>query len=195
MNAPRRFLGLGVAAALFVGACSSADATPVPPTPAPATPAPASSAPAAPPSSGASASGSAASEGSSIGTMSTSLGTVLTGSDGRTLYLHTGDSANTSTCTGGCIAAWPPVTLAAGQQPTAGSGVMGKLATFTAPDGSAWVTYNQLPLYTWQGDAKPGDVTGQGKAGFTVALAAAAAPAAPAASQPAASASSNGYGY
>jgi predicted lipoprotein with Yx(FWY)xxD motif len=163
---------------------------------APATAAPASAAPAtAAPSAATTAAPSAASEGSKIDEASTSLGNVLVGTDGRTLYLHAGDSPNTSTCSGGCLAAWPPVTIAAGMMPVAGTGVMGKLATFTGPDGATWVTYNQLPLYLWKGDAKPGDVTGQGKAGFSVALAAGTSGgSAPAASAPAPSASS-GYGY
>jgi hypothetical protein len=32
-----------------------------------------------------------------------------------------------------------------------------------------WVTYAGLPLYGWQGDTKPGDATGQGVEGFSVA--------------------------
>src|SRR6478736_5893477 len=43
------------------------------------------------------------------------FGQVLTGPDGRTLYTHAGDSMNASTCTGACIAAWPPLTVPAGQ--------------------------------------------------------------------------------
>src|SRR6516162_1881952 len=60
-----------------------------------------------------------------------SFGSVLTGPDGRTLYTHNGDSMNTSTCTGGCLSEWPPLTIPAGQQVAAGSGVTGSLATFT----------------------------------------------------------------
>jgi predicted lipoprotein with Yx(FWY)xxD motif len=97
------------------------------------------------------------------------LGTILTGPDGRTLYTHAGDSTDTSTCTGACLSAWPPLTIAAGQQVTAGSGVTGTLASFARADGSLWVTYGGMPLYYWQGDAKPGDVTGQGVDEFAVA--------------------------
>jgi predicted lipoprotein with Yx(FWY)xxD motif len=105
------------------------------------------------------------------------LGTILTGPDGRTLYTHAGDTMNTSTCTGSCLTAWPPLTMAAGQQATAGSGVTGALGSFAQADGTLWVTYGGLPLYYWQGDAKAGDATGQGVAGFTVALASGSAPA------------------
>jgi predicted lipoprotein with Yx(FWY)xxD motif len=102
-------------------------------------------------------------------TSSGDLGTFLTGPDGKTLYIHAGDSASTSTCTGACLTAWPPLTVAVGQQPTAAEGVTGQLGTFAGPDGTKWVTYNGLPLYYWQGDTKSGDATGQGVNGFSVA--------------------------
>jgi len=118
--------------------------------------------------------GSPSSAGSvTVGTASSGgLGPFLTGPDGKTLYIHAGDSANTSSCTGSCLAAWPALTVASGQQPAAGSGVTGQLGTFSRSDGGGTqVTYNGLPLYYWQGDTKAGDVTGQNISGFTVALA------------------------
>jgi predicted lipoprotein with Yx(FWY)xxD motif len=99
----------------------------------------------------------------------TSLGPVLTGPNGLTLYTHTGDTATSSTCTGSCATAWPPLTVAAGAMASAGTGVTGTLATLTRADGSIQVTYNGQPLYGWKNDAKPGDVTGQGVGGFSVA--------------------------
>lgn len=125
-----------------------------------------------------------------VGSASSSLGTYLTGPSGKTLYTHAGDSMNTSTCTGQCLTAWPALTVAAGQQPAAGSGVTGTLGTFSRSDGGLQVTYNGLPLYYWQGDTKAGDTTGQGVAGFTVALVAGAT-----SGTPAASASSSARGY
>jgi predicted lipoprotein with Yx(FWY)xxD motif len=99
----------------------------------------------------------------------TTLGPVLTGPNGLTLYTHTGDTATTSTCTGTCAANWPPLTVAAGDQATGGAGVTGTFAMLTRDDGTTQVTYNGLALYGWKNDAAPGDVTGQGIAGFTVA--------------------------
>jgi len=125
-----------------------------------------------------------------VGSANSNLGTFLTGPNGKTLYTHAGDSMNTSTCTGGCLTAWPALTVASGQQPTAGSGVTGTLGTFSRSDGSMQVTYNGLPLYYWQGDTKAGDTTGQGVSGFTVALVAGSA-----SGTPAASASSSARGY
>ena len=121
------------------------------------------------------------------------FGTVLVGPDGRTLYTHAGDSANASTCTGSCLTEWPPLTIASGDAATAGSGVTGAVGSFMAPDGSKWVTYGGMPLYYWVGDAKPGDVTGQGIDGFAVvsATGTAAAPT----NAPAAPPSTGGYSY
>jgi len=117
---------------------------------------------------------------------SAKLGTFLTGPTGLTLYTHTGDSPNTSTCSGSCLSAWPALTVPAGQSPVAGPGVTGHLGTFSRSDGTTQVTYNGLPLYYWQGDAKPGDATGQGVGGFSVATVAGSSPAPSAA---------GGYGY
>jgi len=98
---------------------------------------------------------------------SSNFGMVLTGPNGRTLYTHAGDSATSSTCTGGCATAWPPLSTTG--QPTAGAGVTGQLGTLTRADGTTQVTYNGMPLYYWQGDTKPGDVTGNGVDAFAVA--------------------------
>src|SRR4029077_329573 len=104
-----------------------------------------------------------------VGTASTSLGTVLVGPTGLTLYTHAGDTSTTSTCTGGCATAWPPLTIPGGQKPTARPRVIGRLGTLVRTEGTTQVTYNGLPHYGWQEDQKPGDVTGQGVAGFSVA--------------------------
>ncbi len=131
---------------------------------------------------------------------SPSFGTVLTGPNGMTLYTHAGDTATSSTCTGACATAWPP--LQTKGQPTAGSGVTGKLGSLTRPDGTTQVTYGGMPLYYWQGDTKAGDATGNGVEGFSIATvsgsaaapkASAAAP--PASAVPAAPSSGGKYGY
>ena len=84
---------------------------------------------------------SASSAGSvTVGTASSNLGTFLTGPNGKTLYTHAGDSTNTSTCSGGCLTAWPALTVASGQHPTAGSGVTGTLGTFSRSDGGSVAT-------------------------------------------------------
>lgn len=168
----RVFGGL-IAIAFVAAACSSA-ATTVPPTAAPASVAPpptsaqASAAPAsAAPASAAPAS--AASTGVVVSMATTGLGPVLVGPNGLTLYTKSGDTATSSTCTGGCASAWPPLTVPAGLAATAGAGVSGKFGTLTRADGTLQVTYNGLPLYGWMNDHAAGDTTGQGINGFSVA--------------------------
>ena len=105
---------------------------------------------------------------------SPSFGMVLTGPNGMTLYTHAGDTATSSTCTGACATAWPP--LETKGQPTAQPGLTGKLGTLTRPDGATQVTYGGLPLYYWQGDTKAGDATGDGVEGFSIATVGGSAP-------------------
>ncbi len=146
---------------------------------------------ASPTSSGGGASSAA---GVAIGSASSaSFGTVLTGPTGMTLYTHAGDSATSSTCTGGCATAWPP--LATTGQPTAGAGVSGQLGTLTRADGTTQVTYGGLPLYYWQGDTKAGDVTGNGVNGFAVATVSGAGPSPSASGAAPAPSSSGKSGY
>ncbi|MBP2707525.1 hypothetical protein JOL79_27450 [Microbispora sp. RL4-1S] len=100
-----------------------------------------------------------------IDAANTSLGSVLTGVDGRTVYLFTADKNGQSACNAACAAAWPPVlTMGA---PQAGAGVKGALlGTLKRQDGGTQVTYNRHPLYYFAKDQKAGDVTGQGVKDF-----------------------------
>ena len=158
-GAARGAAGL-IIVAVLAAACSSAATTA--PTQAPSQ-APVASA--APSTAAGSPAASTAAGGTVVTTATTSLGPVLVGPNGLTLYTHAGDSATASTCTGGCAAAWPPLVGPA----TGGAGVSGTFATLTRDDGSVQATYNGLPLYGWKNDTKPGDVTGQGVNGFSVA--------------------------
>ena len=98
------------------------------------------------------------------------LGKVLTDTKGISLYIYSKDVAGSgqSAVSGGLLAAWPALTLASGA-PAGGTGVSGALSLITRGDGTKQVTYKGLPLYYWQGDKAPGDVSGQGIAGFAVA--------------------------
>jgi predicted lipoprotein with Yx(FWY)xxD motif len=93
--------------------------------------------------------------------------TVLTDSQGLTLYYRTTESSTKVTCTGTCAASWPPVLLATGT-PTGSASVTGTLTVFAGPNGSQ-VLYNGHPLYRWVKDTAPGQATGQGIGGFVVA--------------------------
>src|SRR5512147_1219284 len=106
---------------------------------------------AAAPSTGSGAPEASASAGATVTASSSStFGMILAGANGMTLYTYSGDSAGTSACTGGCATAWPPLTLPAGQQPSARSGVAGTLTTLTRADGTTQVAYDGRPLYYWQ---------------------------------------------
>jgi predicted lipoprotein with Yx(FWY)xxD motif len=96
-----------------------------------------------------------------VATRKTDLGTILVNSSGRTLYLFAKDKGDKSTCSGACASAWPPLTSAAKPKPANGVAAA-KLATSGRGDGTKEVTYNGHPLYTYAGDAAPGDTTGQG---------------------------------
>jgi predicted lipoprotein with Yx(FWY)xxD motif len=115
------------------------------------------------------------------------LGNIFTDAKGMTVYAFMKDTANTSNCTGGCLAAWPPV-VASGTAALP-DGVAGTLGTLTRSDGTVQVTYNTMPIYYFAKDKAPGDTTGQGVGGIwfvvppgatfgTLAPAGAAAPAA-----------------
>jgi predicted lipoprotein with Yx(FWY)xxD motif len=87
------------------------------------------------------------------------LGTVLVNSRGLTLYMFKPDRQKRVTCKGQCAVIWPPLRVKKGQRPTAGGAAKKKLLGL---DGRV-VTYNHWPLYTYIGDRKPGQATGQAK--------------------------------
>jgi predicted lipoprotein with Yx(FWY)xxD motif len=106
-------------------------------------------------------SGSATARTATVSTRSTKLGTVLVDGQGRTLYLFEKDKGTASSCTGACASVWPPLTTSG--KDLAGRGVSaGKLGSVKRADGKTAVTYAGHPLYSYAGDAKPGDTKGQG---------------------------------
>jgi predicted lipoprotein with Yx(FWY)xxD motif len=93
------------------------------------------------------------------------LGQVLTDADGKTLYRFEKDTAHPpkSTCDGDCATAWPPL-LATGAVDV--QGVDPKLVgTVTRTDGSAQITVNGWPVYTYGKDTAAGEAKGQGVGG------------------------------
>lgn len=87
-------------------------------------------------------------------------GVILTDGEGTTLYRFTRDEDGQSTCYDDCAEAWPPLTV--DDSPTIPEGLPGEFATTERDDGSMQVTYNGMPLYYFQNDEEPGDVSGQG---------------------------------
>jgi predicted lipoprotein with Yx(FWY)xxD motif len=94
-----------------------------------------------------------------------SLGTILADGEGKTVYLFEKDKGTTSTCSGACASAWPPVTTDGA--PKAGGGVQtAMLTTSKRSDGTTQVVYGGHPLYYFVRDADSGDAYGQGIDGF-----------------------------
>jgi predicted lipoprotein with Yx(FWY)xxD motif len=133
---------------------------------------------------------------------------VLATADGRTLY-ESAQEHGTVLCTSSAYTAiWVPLTVAAGQSPTAPSQVAGTLGTIMRPDGTAQVALDGKPHYTFSVDQGAGQLKGDGAhhnfdgTDFTWQAATATGGAAPAPSAPAPSApasspvgSSGGYTY
>ena len=107
----------------------------------------------------------AASSKATLSVVTTSLGSVVAGPDGRTVYMFAKDTKGSgkSSCSGPCLAAWPPVT-ATGTPKT--PGITGTVGTITTADGKKQVTLGGWPLYYFAGDSSAGDVSGQGVNGF-----------------------------
>jgi predicted lipoprotein with Yx(FWY)xxD motif len=96
-----------------------------------------------------------------LSAQATSLGTILVGGNGRTLYEFANDTGGTSTCAGACAANWPFLPAPA-SLPASVPGVTGKLGATTRSDGARQLTVAGHPLYTFVGDSTAGQTNGQG---------------------------------
>jgi predicted lipoprotein with Yx(FWY)xxD motif len=96
-----------------------------------------------------------------LATTSTSLGTILTDSAGKSLYGFAADTKGVSNCSGQCATYWPPV-LVTGSIPKDPQGATAKLGELTRDDGTKQLTVNDMPMYTYVGDSGKGDTNGQG---------------------------------
>lgn len=100
----------------------------------------------------------------------TTLGSIIADSDGKTLYMYTKDTKDTSACYGACATNWPPLLA---DKIDAKDDANAKLIGYTKrTDGKMQVTYNGMPLYYYAKDTKPGDTTGQNVGGIWFVLAA-----------------------
>jgi len=109
-----------------------------------------------------STSSSAGGASATIAAANTSVGSVLTGPSGNTVYVLLSSSGSPVACAGSCTGVWPPLTVASGTMPQAGSGVGATLATTQRSDGTTQVTAGGDPLYYFSGDNGAGQVNGQG---------------------------------
>jgi predicted lipoprotein with Yx(FWY)xxD motif len=103
--------------------------------------------------------GQAAGEPAPTKSTNSAAGAVLTDQNGMTLYTYDEDMSGSSSCTGLCAAAWPPVYAQDAAQPA------GHLTVVARPDGSKQWAKDGMPLYTYDQDKKPGDIKGDGVEG------------------------------
>ena len=89
-------------------------------------------------------------------TADTSKGKVFVDSKGMTLYVFNKDDTGVSTCYGKCATRWPPLEAAADAKP------FGDWSIVTRKEGTKQWAYKGKPLYTWEQDKAPGDITGDG---------------------------------
>ena len=82
---------------------------------------------------------------------------------GMALYNYDQDSAGMSACAGDCAAAWPPLAAKSGDQ-----GV-GEWTVIKRDDGTSQWAFRGHPLYHFVKDTAPGEVNGDGAAGFHLA--------------------------
>lgn len=95
-------------------------------------------------------------------TASSSAGNIVVDGKGMSVYYYTKDvkDSGKSNCIGDCLVAWPPV-ITTNDTPKV-EGVTGKVGTITTADGKKQVTIEGMPVYLWEKDKDPGDITGQG---------------------------------
>ncbi len=86
-------------------------------------------------------------------------GNILTDKSGMTLYTFDKDTAGVSNCYDGCAAKWPPFLAEDGASVKEGWSLVER------KDGTKQWAYKGQPLYTWIGDKKKGDTTGDGVGG------------------------------
>jgi predicted lipoprotein with Yx(FWY)xxD motif len=113
-------------------------------------------------------------KGAVVALRQTALGKVLVDARGRTLYLFEKDRRGRSACSGACAAYWPPLLSSA--KPRAARGARAPLLGLSKrSDGKRQVTYAGHPLYTFIGDQRAGQTTGEGLTDFGAAWYAVAA--------------------
>jgi predicted lipoprotein with Yx(FWY)xxD motif len=108
-------------------------------------------------------SGNGGSTAPTVSTGTTSLGMVLTDSQGRTLYYFLPEKGGKiGACDASCLKTWPPATVTG--SPTSSSGVTGTLGVVSITVSGVMeseLTYNSWPLHRFSGDSAAGQINGQ----------------------------------
>jgi predicted lipoprotein with Yx(FWY)xxD motif len=104
----------------------------------------------------------AAATSSTVHAATSDSGKILVDGQGRAMYAFAADSKGRSACSGACLTYWPPV-KASDKPATDTAGVTATFGVLKRSDGTAQLTADGRPMYTYVGDSKPGATTGQGK--------------------------------
>ena len=84
---------------------------------------------------------------------------IYTDANGMTLYSYDKDEAGKSNCYDKCATNWPPL------KADADAKAEGEWTVVDRTDGTKMWAYEGKPLYTFIGDKKAGEMTGDGKGG------------------------------
>ena len=87
--------------------------------------------------------------------------TILTDTQGKTLYYFTPDTAAKAACSGACAQTWPPLLYTGSSTPTSSTSLPGTLSALSDTNGTQ-VEYGGYLLYTYSGDTAAGQTTGEG---------------------------------
>ena len=87
--------------------------------------------------------------------------TILTDTQGKTLYYFTPDTAAKVACTAACAQTWPPLLYTGSSTPTSSTSLPGTLSTLSDTNGTQ-VEYGGYLLYTYSGDTAAGQTKGEG---------------------------------
>jgi predicted lipoprotein with Yx(FWY)xxD motif len=98
-----------------------------------------------------------------IATVGGSAETVLTSSNGMTLYYFDPDTTTSVACSGACANTWPALAAGSGA-PRAEGTLSGALSVVDGANGKQ-VAYNGHPLYNYSGDTATGQANGDGIGG------------------------------
>jgi len=138
-------------------------------------------------------SGTTGGSGGNVKTTKIGSAMVLTNAQGFALYWFAPDTSTQSKCNGSCATFWPPM-----KGPVTGSGIKGTFGTITRSDGSTQATFDGHPLYTYKGDTKPDEATGNGvnlNGGVWHEVTVSGAPATNPSTSPTTGSGGGGYGY
>jgi predicted lipoprotein with Yx(FWY)xxD motif len=93
-----------------------------------------------------------------VNTRESSAGPILVNAQGMTLYGFLNDTEGESTCTGDCLANWPAAVIGEHDISVLDPALW---STVENAEAGPMLKVGDWPLYTFSGDAAPGDVNGQ----------------------------------